>query len=217
MCLVVGGWAACWGSSGGWQPCLPALSARAVVAVRLVCRQHKVICFLGVQGKVRDVKYDFASCRLAALSTEPQVGGAVELRCKWHSTCLYACRMRVPRSAASSCWMRQATRRSSLCLSAQLPFLPANHHSLAGLRQVAGCGPRPAHCAHPQPAAHQGGCWAATDCLHEAVVSPHVLLAHGLESRLAAALPGSMPCTRPGKAGQSGQMNRRAGQMAANR
>lgn len=30
-----------------------------------------------LQGKVRDVKYDFESCRLAALSTEPQVGGLV--------------------------------------------------------------------------------------------------------------------------------------------
>lgn len=133
-------------------------------------------------------------------------GGRASMQSR-HSTCLYACRMRVPRRAASSSWAHQATRPSILSLTAQLPLLPTNHtnhHSLAGLRQAAGCGPRPAHCAHPQPAAHQGGCWAATDCLHEAVVSPHVLLAHGLESRLAAALPGSMPCTRPGKAGQSG-------------
>lgn len=53
---------------------------RVVVTVRLVCWQpNPVAWFLGLQGKVRDVKYDFASCRLAALSTEPQVGGAVEL------------------------------------------------------------------------------------------------------------------------------------------
>lgn len=111
-----------------------------------------------LQGKVRDVKYDFDSCRLAALSTEPQVGGLGRAGRECH--CLFlgilACYGWAAPTPALHLSLHQKGSDPLLIalLSAWL------WTTLAGLHQAAGRVARPAHCAHPQPAAHQGGCWA---------------------------------------------------------